>query len=238
MSDDKLEIAEFETVTVDCMECGSQFLVAGPLEHGASTVACTFCKKLLNCYPNPKAPKRTAGMAGEMDRMEVECTRCQQKFVAFAPFAGNEFTAWCMNCDAIMRFVRRDRMPPGIEEQVRAVDGVETVHADIDVARQRVLVHVVPKEDCTDYRELRWRLWEALAYDKQDLTMDFEVGRPFDKIAADMMAAAVDFMIHRGLLDARCVVADARLDYGEPFSKAEAEERVRAYQEGRHGQHG
>jgi len=44
---------------------------------------------------------------------------------------------------------------------------------------------------------------------------------PFDKSAADRMAAAVDVMIRRNVLDPRSLVADARLDYGQPFDNAE-----------------
>jgi hypothetical protein len=40
---------------------------------------------------------------------------------------------------------------------------------------------------------------------------------PFDKLAADRMAAAIDHMVALGVLDARSPAADARLDYGEPF---------------------
>jgi len=45
--------------------------------------------------------------------------------------------------------------------------------------------------------------------------------------AADKMAKAIDEAIKRGYIDARCAIADARLDYGEPFkyefSKVEKE---------------
>ncbi len=34
---------------------------------------------------------------------------------------------------------------------------------------------------------------------------------------ADAMARAVDKLVERGALDARSLVADARLDYGEPW---------------------
>jgi hypothetical protein len=47
--------------------------------------------------------------------------------------------------------------------------------------------------------------------------------QPFDKRAANRMAAAVDFMVNRRLLDARSPAADARLDYGDPFEPEEAE---------------
>jgi hypothetical protein len=43
-------------------------------------------------------------------------------------------------------------------------------------------------------------------------------GEPFDRRCADVMAAAVDVMVHRGQLDSRSIVADARLDYGEPWT--------------------
>lgn len=45
---------------------------------------------------------------------------------------------------------------------------------------------------------------------------------PFDKGAADALAAAADVMVHRKLIDARSLVADARLDYGEPWSHEDA----------------
>jgi hypothetical protein len=43
-------------------------------------------------------------------------------------------------------------------------------------------------------------------------------------MAADYMAAVIDDWILRNLLDSRSAIADARLDYGEPFSD---EERAR-----------
>lgn len=42
---------------------------------------------------------------------------------------------------------------------------------------------------------------------------------PFDKTAADRMAAIVDEMIYAGHLDPRSQLADARLDYGQPFDR-------------------
>ena len=39
---------------------------------------------------------------------------------------------------------------------------------------------------------------------------------------ADKMAAAVDVMIRRNALDPRSLVADRRLDYGQPFDEATA----------------
>ncbi|HTU15654.1 MAG TPA: hypothetical protein VMF31_10675 [Solirubrobacterales bacterium] len=48
----------------------------------------------------------------------------------------------------------------------------------------------------------------------------------FDKRAADRMAAAIDVMINRGQVNARSVAGDARLDYGDPFSREEAERIV------------
>lgn len=40
--------------------------------------------------------------------------------------------------------------------------------------------------------------------------------------AADALAAAVDVMIERRLIDSRSVVGDRRLDYGEPFEAERA----------------
>lgn len=45
--------------------------------------------------------------------------------------------------------------------------------------------------------------------------------RMWNERAADRMAAAVDVMVRRNVLDARSLVADARLDYGQPFTNAE-----------------
>ena len=44
--------------------------------------------------------------------------------------------------------------------------------------------------------------------------------KSWDQKAADLMAAIIDEMISRGELDARSLLADARLDYGEPFPDA------------------
>jgi len=41
--------------------------------------------------------------------------------------------------------------------------------------------------------------------------------------AADCLAGAVDCMVYRKVIDARSVIADARLAYGEPFGADEAE---------------
>lgn len=49
-----------------------------------------------------------------------------------------------------------------------------------------------------------------------------EDAAPFDKRCADAMAATVDIMVHRKLIDARSLVADARLDYGDPWSHEDA----------------
>ena len=54
---------------------------------------------------------------------------------------------------------------------------------------------------------------------------------PFDRMAADRMAAAVDDLIRRGLLDARSVLADARLDYGNPFDEETIRKLISIYQE-------
>lgn len=43
---------------------------------------------------------------------------------------------------------------------------------------------------------------------------------------ADMLAAAVDAAIRRGALDARSEIADCRLDYGQPFTPEEVEQRL------------
>lgn len=40
----------------------------------------------------------------------------------------------------------------------------------------------------------------------------------FNKIAADKMAAVIDDWVRRGILGSRSELADARLDYGEPFT--------------------
>jgi hypothetical protein len=45
--------------------------------------------------------------------------------------------------------------------------------------------------------------------------------RMWNERAADRMAAAVDVMVRRNVLDPRSLVADARLDYGQPFTNAE-----------------
>lgn len=65
----------------------------------------------------------------------------------------------------------------------------------------------------------------ALVWDETDRLTTYALteGSPFDKLAADRVAAAVDLMIHDGRLDARSPLGDARLDYGTPFSRAEAE---------------
>jgi hypothetical protein len=47
--------------------------------------------------------------------------------------------------------------------------------------------------------------------------------------AADRMAAAIDLLVRRGALDARSLPADARLDYGTPWSEEEA---LRVYEGG------
>lgn len=41
---------------------------------------------------------------------------------------------------------------------------------------------------------------------------------------AERMAAAVDDMVRRSALDARSLLADARLDYGKPFSQSTVQE--------------
>jgi hypothetical protein len=48
-------------------------------------------------------------------------------------------------------------------------------------------------------------------------------------MAADRMAAAVDDLVRRGLLDARSLLADARLDYGEPFDEEKIKELLSIY---------
>lgn len=45
--------------------------------------------------------------------------------------------------------------------------------------------------------------------------------------AADCLAATVDCMVHRKVIDARSPIADARLVYGEPFGVDEAETLMR-----------
>ena len=45
----------------------------------------------------------------------------------------------------------------------------------------------------------------------------------FKERAALRMAAAIDVMVHRSILDPRSPAADARLGYGDPFTPAEAE---------------
>ena len=45
----------------------------------------------------------------------------------------------------------------------------------------------------------------------------------FTKVAADRMAAAIDVLVHQKKLGARSIVADARLDYGDPLTREEAE---------------
>lgn len=45
--------------------------------------------------------------------------------------------------------------------------------------------------------------------------------RPWNQQDADMLAAAVDDAIRRGVLDPRSQIADCRLDYGRPFSPEE-----------------
>jgi len=49
---------------------------------------------------------------------------------------------------------------------------------------------------------------------------------PWDKHAADIMAAAIDVLVYRKCLDSRSIIADARLDYGDPFPIEVAEEMV------------
>lgn len=48
--------------------------------------------------------------------------------------------------------------------------------------------------------------------------MSTEPTSPFDRLAADRLAAAVDLLVGAGTIDARSPAADARLDYGSPFS--------------------
>lgn len=43
-----------------------------------------------------------------------------------------------------------------------------------------------------------------------------------DRLCADCLAAAVDVAVRAGRLDARSLIADARLNYGEPFEPEEA----------------
>jgi hypothetical protein len=50
--------------------------------------------------------------------------------------------------------------------------------------------------------------------------------------AAEAMAAAIDILCHRGLIDARSLPADARLLLGDPWSEEEAVERLRQYRPG------
>jgi len=45
--------------------------------------------------------------------------------------------------------------------------------------------------------------------------------------AADCLAATVDCMVYRKVIDARSPIADARLGYGEPFGVDEAEALMR-----------
>jgi hypothetical protein len=54
----------------------------------------------------------------------------------------------------------------------------------------------------------------------------------FDKHVADMMCAAVDLMIRRGVLDSRSVLADIRMDYAAtpPMSREKAEEMLKDVQ--------
>jgi hypothetical protein len=75
----------------------------------------------------------------------------------------------------------------------------------------------------------------ALLWDEVSKLTTFAVleGSPFDVMAADRMAAAVDLMIQAGRLDARSALGDARLDYGTPFSPEEAERIL--YMEKRRG---
>jgi hypothetical protein len=57
--------------------------------------------------------------------------------------------------------------------------------------------------------------------DERDRLEGFPTGAesPFDRRAADRLAAAADWMIATGGLDARSPVGDARIDYGEPFDR-------------------
>jgi hypothetical protein len=45
--------------------------------------------------------------------------------------------------------------------------------------------------------------------------------------AAEMMAAAIDLLVDRGLLHERSFAADARLNFGNPYSPQDAEDKLK-----------
>ena len=77
------------------------------------------------------------------------------------------------------------------------------------------------KEDSESMEALR-RL-ESAAYAGEDRALDLR--------AADKLAAAVDIMVHRRAIDARCTAADARLDLGPPLTMEDAARVVWGYGE-------
>jgi len=75
---------------------------------------------------------------------------------------------------------------------------------DVGVMLEEILEHALPREE---------------------VRQDVLEGR--DKLCADCLAAAVDVEVRAGRLDARSLIADARLCYGEPFEPVEAERMAR-----------
>lgn len=64
---------------------------------------------------------------------------------------------------------------------------------------------------------------EALARERWALaTMRDEPIPAMRRRAADRLAAAVDLMVHRGVISSRSPAADARLDYGDPLTEEQA----------------
>lgn len=61
-----------------------------------------------------------------------------------------------------------------------------------------------------------------------------ELTEPFKLVCADILAAAIDEAVRRHVIDARSLIADCRLDYGEPFTQARVDELLTKYR-GRSG---
>lgn len=108
---------------------------------------------------------------------------------------------------------------PTEEERVLIEDAIAGLLGDYDFLAKmdawRALCGTTPSAVSE-----RNAFWEGYAEALNDLktTNSHAPLSPFDKRAADRMAAIVDEMIYAGHLDSRSQLSDARLDYGQPFT--------------------